>query len=163
MLLDVNDIDDEHDALLAWHCGGSPLAIADETGSRWTNHTTLTQPNGDPMGAVADLRFAEGPVTLLRIDDDGRRWFVVEADVVDHPEPGFDGSRGWLSRFQHRDGPMRARDVAETLLAEGIEHHVALVPTHVAAALRTAAAMLGVPTVRRHSYHEDPSFPEVLP
>ena len=163
MLLDVNDLDDEHDALLTWHCGGSPLAIADATGPRWTPHTTLAHEDGTAMGAVADLTFAPGPVTLLRVGRDGRRWLVVEGEVIESPHPGFDGSRGWIARFRDRDGPLRARDVAETLIAGGVEHHLALVPGHHAAALRTAAGWLGARLVPRIEHHDDPAFQEVHP
>jgi hypothetical protein len=163
MLLDVNDLDDERDALLTWHCGGSPLAIADASGPRWTPHTTLAHEEGTPMGAVADLRFAPGPVTLLRVGRDGRRWFVVEGEVVESPHPGFDGSRGWISNFRDRDGRLRARDVAETLIAGGVEHHLALVPGHHAAALRTAAGWLGAQLVARIEHRDDPRLQEVHP
>jgi len=161
MLLDVNDLDDENDALLTWHCGGSPLAIADANGPRWTPHTTLAHDDGTAMGAVADLTFAPGPVTLLRVGRDGRRWFIVEGEAIESPHSGFDGSRGWISRFSDRDGPLRARDVAETLIAGGVEHHLALVPGHHAAALRTAAGWLGARLVPRIAHHDDPPLQEV--
>lgn len=163
MLLDVNDLDDRHDALLTWHCGGSPLAIADAAGPRWTPHTTLAHDDGTPMGAVADLSFAPGPVTLLRVGRDGARWLALEADVIPPPHPGFDGSRGWLSRFRGPTGPMRARDVAETLIAGGVEHHLALVPGHHASTLRAAAGWLGADSFRTLVHHDAPSFQEVQP
>ena len=79
------------------------------------------------------------------------------------PAAGFDGSRGWISNFQDRDGPLGARDVAETLIAGGVEHHLALVPGHVAGALRTAAGWLGARAFPRIDYREDPAFVEVEP
>lgn len=164
MLLDVNDVDLEHDALLTWHCGGSPLAIADERGVRWTPHTTLARPPASPMGTVADLQFRHGPVTLLRVSADGARLFVVDAAVVPTPHPGFDGSRGWVSEFRDPNGAIGAGDVVQTLMHEGIEHHLALVPGHHAASLREAAAWLGSRPITIHPYRDELlAAPEIRP
>ena len=155
-LLDVNDVDLEHDALLTWHCGGGPLDLADADGVRWTEHTTLSRGGGPRMGAVADLRFRLGPVTLLRIGRDGAAWLALDADVVASPHPGFDGSRGWLGRFRGADGPLAVGDVVQTLLHEGVEHHLALVAGHHAASLRAAAAWAGARLVRPRRYRPEP-------
>ena len=155
-LLDVNDVDLEHDALLTWHCGGGPLDLADADGVRWTVHTTLSRGGGPRMGAVADLRFRLGPVTLLRIGRDGAAWLALDADVIASPHPGFDGSRGWLGRFRGADGPLAVGDVVQTLLHEGVEHHLALVAGHHAASLRAAAAWSGARLVRPRRYRPEP-------
>ena len=108
------------------------------------------------MGAVADLRFRLGPVTLLRIGRDGAAWLALDADVVASPHPGFDGSRGWLGRFRGPDGPLAVADVVQTLLHEGVEHHLALVAGHHAASLRAAAAWMGARLVRPLRYRPEP-------
>jgi len=146
MLLDMNDVDLDADALLMWHCGGSPLNFADGEGVRWTNHTTLGRktPGARPRGAVADLRFRHGPATVLRLGRDGRELFAVDAEVVAHPTAGFDGSRGWLSGFRDPDGPRTVGDVVATVVGGGVEHHFALAEGHVAGPAREAAAWLGV-------------------
>jgi hypothetical protein len=147
MLLDVNDVDLERGALLTWHCGGSPTAIADERGVRWTPHTTLARGAEPALGTVADLRFRRGPVTLLRVGDDAGRLFVVDAEVIETPLAGFDGSRGWIGGFRGPHGPVGVGDVVETLVGGGVEHHLALVPGHHADAVREAAAWLGAEVV----------------
>ena len=157
MLLDVNDMDHERDALLTWHCGGSPLAIADSRGVRWTPHTTLGRGNERPMGAVADLVFRPGPVTLARIGRDGASWFVVEGEVIDSPHAGFDGSRGWIGAFRSDSTKLSASDVIETLMANGVEHHLALVPGHHAEAVRSAAWWLGAQVIGFEHYSAAPS------
>lgn len=142
MLLDVNDVDLERGALLTWHCGGSPTAMADPGGVRWTPHTTLARGQEPAMGTVADLRFRQGPVTLLRVGDDAGRVFAVDAEVIDTPHAGFDGSRGWIGGFRGPRGEASVGDVVETLVGGGVEHHLALVPGHHADAVREAASWL---------------------
>ncbi len=155
MLLDVNDVDLERDALLTWHCGGSPTSIADGAGLRWTPHTTLGRGRQPAMGTVADLRFREGPVTLLRLGSNGQRIFAVDAEVVGSPHSGFDGSRGWISGFVGADGRATVGDVVGTLIGMGIEHHLALVPGHHAAAVREAARWLGADVVALTTYSDE--------
>lgn len=155
-LLDVNDVDLEHDALLTWHCGGGPLDLADDDGVRWTEHTTLSRGGGPRMGAVADLRFRLGPVTVVRVGRDGAAWLALDADVVASPHPGFDGSRGWLGRFRGPDGPLAVGDVVQTLLTEGVEHHLAVVAGHHAASLRGAATWMGADLVQPRPYRPEP-------
>ena len=159
-LLDVVDVDLQRDALLTWHCGGSPLDLADDEGVRWTRHTTLSRGGGPVMGAVADLRFRTGPVTLLRLGRDGRAWFALDAEVIASPHPGFDGTRGWLAGFRDAQAQVSVGDVVQTLLNEGVEHHLALVRGHHAAALRGAAAWIGAEVTRTRPYRAEPMRPQ---
>ncbi len=144
MLLDMNDVDLAADAIMMWHCGGSPLGFADADGARWDVHTTLgrKQPGAAPRGVVADLRFRHGPVALVRVRDDGAELFAMGAEVVPHPTAGFDGSRGWVGRFRDARGPCSAADVVQTVMSHGVEHHLILADGAVAPAAREAAAWL---------------------
>ena len=161
MLLDMNDVDLEADAIMMWHCGGSPLAFADDDGARWDVHTTLgrKQPGAVPRGAVADLRFRHGPTTMLRLRDDGGELFVMGAEVVPHPTPGFDGSRGWVGRFADADGRRSAADVVQTVLTHGVEHHLVLADGAVAPAAREAAAWLGMSLTPTVTYRDELATP----
>lgn len=141
-LLDVNDVDPQNDRILTWHCGGSPLGLALPGTARWTPHTTLARGDATPVGAVADLSFRPGPVTLCRVGRDGATWFAVDGEVAaggsGGAPTGFDGTRGWVGRF-HDVEPRSALDVVDTLVHDGIEHHLVLTPGHHAASLREAA------------------------
>lgn len=156
MLLDVVDVDVRAGALLAWHCGGSPLSFADERGVVWDVHTTLarTERGEVPRGGVADLRFRRGPVTLMRLRDDGRELFTLDADVVGHDSAGFDGSRGWLGRFRNGSAPVAVGDVVNTLMSSGVEHHLALSDGAVGEAAREAAAWAGMRLTRVVPYRD---------
>ena len=127
LLLDMNDLDLERDAVLMWHCGGSPLSFADDNGVTWRNHSTLGRKSAaPPMGAVADYTFAKGSATILRLSDDAKKLFVLGAEVINSPYAGFDGSRGWLSNFRWGAKPLGLADVVNTIMVEGIEHHFVL-------------------------------------
>ena len=143
MLLDMNDVDEKREAALMWHCGGSPLGFADDDGISWVNHSTLgRKTDAPPMGAVADLRFRRQEVTVLRLAADARELFVVEGSVIDSPNPGYEGSRGWVAHFTAGGVPLSLADLVNTVMTQGIEHHFALLPGHHEAALREVAAWL---------------------
>ena len=144
MLLDVNDVDLERDALLMWHCGGSPLSFADDRGARWTPHTTLGRKSDEPpIGTVADLHFRRGDVTAFRLGCSGDCVFALDAAVIDSPHVGFDGSRGWVAAWRDEHGPLDVAAVVTALMQHGVEHHLALAEGHRAAAIRAAAAWAG--------------------
>jgi hypothetical protein len=156
MLLDINDIDPAAGAILMWHCGGSPLGMADAGGVRWTNHSTLgrKQAGSSPVGAVADLRFRPGNATILRLGSDGSELFALDAEVVEHAASGFSGSRGWLARFRDDQGPVSLGDLINTVMSLGIEHHFALAAGSNGGTLREAAAWLGLRTTRVLPYRD---------
>ena len=133
-LLDIATVHPDSGSALLWHCGGSPLHLADSAGVRWTPHSTLGRntPGARVMGAVADLTFAPGPVTVARLDRDGRRLFAFEAtvlDAADSPGPGFDGTRGWVAAFRTLGGePRSLGQIIGSALDHAVDHHLVLTP-----------------------------------
>src|SRR5690606_36935525 len=100
--------------------------------ARWINHPMIGRgtEQGPIFGAIADYCFALGPVTVFRLGRNGASRFTFEAEVVEAPETGFTGCRGWVSSFA-ADGQARsASDVVAAVLDDGIEHHFVLVAGH---------------------------------
>lgn len=147
-LLDVATVDPPTDSMLLWHCGGSPLSLADDVGAAWVLHSTLGRKvdGARQPGAVADLRFAPGPVTVARLDRDGGRLTVFEAEVVDGPDIGFDGTRGWCRDFMLDGAPTSLLDAIDHVVGRAVDHHVVLTPGLHAETLRAWARWAGVDT-----------------
>ncbi len=156
MLLDMNDLDFERQAVLMWHCGGSPLHFAGEAGVSWKNHSTLGRkvPGSVPMGAVADFVFRPQEVTITRLGADGEELLVLEARVIDSPHLGYDGSRGWLSEFRLDHQDISLADLVNTIMVEGIEHHFVLGSGHHAGALSEIAAWTEIRSIACVSYRD---------
>lgn len=130
-LLDMTSPQPANDRILMWHGGGGPLYLADGR-ARWINHPMIVRgtKKGPIYGAIADYRFANGPVTVLRLGRSGASRFGFEAEVVTAPETGFSGCRGWVSKFV-ADGEARsAWDIVGAVLDHGVEHHFVLVSGH---------------------------------
>ena len=128
-LLDMAAIDTDKKVMLMWHCGGSPLSLADNGGVGCVNHSMLGRKvsNGRVTGAVADLIFRTGPVTVCRLSDDGNVLFSMEANVISTESRGYDGCRGWIGDFSFGGIGISLGDVITTVLDEGLEHHFGLV------------------------------------
>jgi L-fucose isomerase-like protein len=162
MLLDMNDLDFERDAVLMWHCGGSPLGFVNDDGVIWKNHSTLGRKTlHPPMGAVADFIFKPQKATLSRLSNDGKELFVLEAHIIESLHLGYDGSRGWLSNFSLNGKPVMLADLVNTIMTKGIEHHFVLASGHYAAVVQEFATWTGIniiePLVYAHPLQSTPN------
>jgi L-fucose isomerase-like protein len=153
MLLDMNDLDEEREAVLMWHCGGSPLGFANDEGVSWKNHSTLGRKSDQPpMGVVADFIFRPRPVTITRLSNDAQQLLVLEADIIESPHRGYDGSRGWVSKFRLNHENISLADLVNTVMVEGLEHHFIVGTGHHANALSELAVWLDLATIVKVPY-----------
>ncbi len=136
-LLDMTEPDLDTSQLLVWHGGGGPLFLADGQGCRWINHPMIGRgtEQGPIYGAIADLVFRDGPVTLFRVARDASALFQLNATVAGRDPGGFTGVRGWLENFTMQRKPLSLEDVVNTVMAHGLEHHFILVAGDVSAVL----------------------------
>lgn len=136
-LLDMTEPDLDDGRLLVWHGGGGPLYLADKTGARWINHPMIGRgtPEGPRYGAICDLVFQDGQVTLFRVAREAGALFTMTAAVRGRDPSGFAGCRGWLEGFRIGSTAASLEDVVSTVMAHGLEHHFVLVPGDVASEL----------------------------
>ena len=145
-LLDMTEPDLEDGSLLAWHGGGGPLYLADEGGARWINHPMIGRGTeaGPIYGAICDLVFKEGPVTLFRVARDAGAQFCMTANVKARDPSGFTGCRGWLRDFSIGGRAASLEDLVATVMAHGMEHHFVLLPGDVSSPLAEFGAWTGM-------------------
>ena len=136
-LLDMTEPDLDAGQLLMWHGGGGPLFHADSNGARWINHPMIGRgtEQGPIYGAIADLVFKDGPVSVFRIARDANALFQMNCTVAGRDPSGFDGVRGWLDQFSMQGESLSLEDVVNTVMAHGLEHHFILVPGDISAVL----------------------------
>lgn len=165
LLLDMNDFDRETDSVLMWHCGGGPLWFADDNGFSWDNHSTIGRhdENAGELGAIADLKFRPGPVTVARIGASGTELFATDADIVDGPASGFHGSRGWFANFEAGGHSISVRDLLNTVFTEGLEHHFVVGTQRRSDVLYEAGNWLGMRTIETIPYRSHMQLPGTAP
>lgn len=145
-LLDMTEPDLDAGDLLMWHGGGGPLYLADEAGVRWINHPMIGRGTdaGPIYGAISDLVFRDGPVSVFRIARNASAFFGMTAVVSERAPSGFSGCRGWLRNFVIDGEAAAIEDVVASVMAHGLEHHFVLVPGSHAAELAEFAAWTGM-------------------
>lgn len=152
MLMDLVAMDQEADAISFWHCGMGVPCHGDTEGFAVTKYPADPRVLDLP-GVGVDVKFAAQPVTVCRLSGkDGGRLFVCEAEIVPGPDRGFDGARGWFSRFSMEGRPMSALEFLDTALTSGTPHHYVIAPGRLEAALREMAVRMGLETVRAMPY-----------
>ena len=134
---DVVSFDTEQDTAVLWHCGKAPLSMADPDFSpRATIHSNRRLP------LLLEFPLKPGVVTLARLSEatGGFRLVVGRGEVLRAPI-SFGGTSG-VVRFERP-----ARDVRDTILSEGLEHHLALTYGDHLDALLALAHMLDLPVL----------------
>lgn len=145
-LLDMTEPDLDSGKLLMWHGGGGPLYLADDNGARWINHPMIGRgtPEGPVYGAIADLVFRNGEVSVFRVARDAKALFQMQSQVCDHEHSGFTGCRGWLDSFVIEGQAVSLEDVVHTVMSHGLEHHFVLVPGDFTSVLAEFGAWSGM-------------------
>jgi L-fucose isomerase-like protein len=139
-LLDLSDLDLERDALLLWHCGNAPRALAAAPGTRLTTHF-----NRDGLGVVRDQTLSAGPATGFRLLPDGAgvALLALGGRVLPATGPSFDGVRGWWGELTWGRTPMTAARAVAGILDHRLPHHLALVGADVRPALLEFGERIG--------------------
>jgi L-fucose isomerase-like protein len=135
---DVVSFDLERDEVVVWHCGLAPLSMADgAVRPRATIHSNRELP------LLMEFPLKPGRVTIGRLSEaTGSYRLVVGGGEMLRAPMSFSGTSGTL-RF---DRP--AAKVLDTLLREGLEHHVSLTYGDYVPALLALAKMLDLPVLR---------------
>jgi L-fucose isomerase-like protein len=134
---DVVSFNLEDDTVVVWHCGLAPLSMADpQVRPRATIHSNRQLP------LLMEFPLKPGRVTLARLSEaTGDYRLVVSSGEMLRAPMSFSGTSGVL-RF---DRP--ARRVLDTMLAEGLEHHLSLTYGDHMPALLALAKMLELPVL----------------
>lgn len=146
-LLDLTALDTGADLALLWHCGVTPRHFGREGSIRWVDHVTIGRKSGDRIGVSGDLVFAPQSATVAYAGGDFSRMFIAGAEIVEAEAPGFDGTRGWFTRFRIDGKAMSVTELLNTVVVRGQQHHYAVAQGDLTAELHEVAAWLGMSTV----------------
>jgi L-fucose isomerase-like protein len=135
---DVVAVDDERDGLVLWHCGLAPLSMADPAvRPKAALHSNRKLP------LLMEFPLKPGRVTVARLSQaTGSYRLVIGSGEMLRAPKSFAGTSGVL-KF---DRPAAA--VLDTILSEGLEHHISLTYGDHTNALRSLAKMLELPVLQ---------------
>ncbi|NOX29055.1 MAG: hypothetical protein GXP35_03230 [Actinobacteria bacterium] len=151
-LLDLTAFSADMEAVLMWHCGVSPRTWANEDGVSWVPHTTLGRKSENTYGVAGDMVFAAQPVTISYLSGDASELLILTADIVERPEKGFDGTRGWFTNFKLNNEAISVEDLVNTLVVRGQQHHYAVASATLGSELLEVAAWADLEVVTKVPY-----------
>ena len=135
---DIVSFEAEENLAVIWHCGLAPLSMADPSVKpRGTVHSNRLLP------LLMEFPLKPGRVTIARLSEAGGKYRIVVGggEMIQGPL-SFSGTAGAL-RF---DRP--ALEVADQIILEGLEHHVAITYGDVVPELLTLARVLELPVLQ---------------
>jgi L-fucose isomerase-like protein len=135
---DVVSFEAEENLAVLWHCGLAPLSMGDPAVKpRGTIHPNRLLP------LLMEFPLKPGRVTMARLSEAGGDYrLVVGGGEMLRAPLSFSGTAGTL-RF---DRP--ALEVADQIIREGLEHHVAITYGDVIPELLALAGILNLPVLR---------------
>ncbi|MBN1298399.1 MAG: hypothetical protein JW997_01785 [Actinobacteria bacterium] len=154
-LMDLAKFDEADQSLLLWHCGSAPFEMANERGVICEKHYFADYAESvKNAGPVTDLIFKKSDVTIFRISGEGDKFYYVTGKFFDPDKPSFSGSRGWVNELKFYEEPIKAWDLANTFLTNGLPHHFPIVLQNVAAYIEEYAYWAELGKVRRYDYRD---------
>jgi L-fucose isomerase-like protein len=135
---DIVALDAELDTLVLWHCGLAPLSMANPD-----QVPGVTIHSNRKLPLLMEFTLKPGTVTLARLSHARGSYTLVigKAEMIAAP-PAFSGTSGRV-RFSRE-----ASAVLDTILSEGLEHHVSLTYGDHVTALLALAHMFDLPVVQ---------------
>jgi L-fucose isomerase-like protein len=137
-ITDLVNVDAESDSAVLWHCGLAPISMANP------NQPILaTIHSNRRLPLLFQFTLKPGRVTLARLHHTPQRGYqlVIGGGEMLVAPPSFSGTSG-VVRF---DRP--ALEVFDTMMEEGLEHHLCLVYGDFRAALRTFAQLTNLEVI----------------
>jgi L-fucose isomerase-like protein len=134
---DLVSFDVDEDIAILWHCGLAPLSMADpDVQPQATIHSNRKMP------LLMEFPLKPGRVTLARLSEaTGEFRLVIGGGEMIKAPPSFTGTTGTV-RFDSG-----AQAVMDTIMNEGLEHHLSLTYGDHREALVALAKMLDMPTL----------------
>ena len=80
-----------------------------------------------------------------------RKIFAIEGKVYTN-QKGYTGTRGYITDFSSRNHAVSLEDIVETIMSQGVEHHLIVVPGHIEEALHECAALCNIAWMNMKTY-----------
>jgi L-fucose isomerase-like protein len=132
---DIVGVEKNQDLVALWHCGLAPLSMADPSHQP---HGTIHSNRRLPL--LMDFPLKPGKVTITRINQyqDSFRLVIGSGEMISGEKP-FSGTSGILKPS------CSAQHFLDTLIYEGLEHHISLTYGQYSRELQKFAELVGLP------------------
>ncbi len=157
LLMDLVDFDRKDQSVQFWHCGvGCPeLACGEKIEiSPHFNPAEVPDQGLVEHAPVSEMIFKPGQGTITRITKEGEALFLLNGEFFDVDKPGFDGSRGWFKNLKLNDNSIQVKDLVNTIMVKGMQHHYAVGLGDYSSEMLEIAAWLDIKPLEKVDYQD---------
>lgn len=118
------------DNILLWHCGiASEKLFPNKDQVEVIKHPMMNRKLGEDekLGCSFNMVFPNSKYTVLRFTGDMSKLFYFVGESTDKIAKGFDGTRCYITKLSQKNEELSAINIVNTILNEGIEHHLVIV------------------------------------
>ena len=156
-LMDLSAFDESDDTVLLWHCGPAAARYCRESGYRLgCNYSGMAHEPGKGVtarcGVARDMVFDEMPVSVMRLTGECDKYFQMGGRFAYRDKPSFHGSRGWCGDLTFNGENIGAKDLLNTILCNGFQHHFPVIPGDFRDEIREFAAWSGLRPLKKVPY-----------
>ena len=148
MLMDMSKFDESDETVLMWHCGSAPHSYADEEGVSLEGHykpgSRVTCMDDKKVSSVHNMYYGSRPVTIARLTNNYQNMLTFTGEFVKKADKGYHGSRGWLGNLETDGRKLPMKELINTVMVQGFQHHYPIVEGNVEAELFEIMAWLNV-------------------
>ena len=157
MLMDLSAFDEQDESVLLWHCGPAAARYCRQNGYKLgCNYSGMAHEPGKGVtarcGVARDMIFDENPISVMRLTGECDKVFQMGGKFMTADKPSFHGSRGWCGDLTLNGEEIGAKDLLNTILVSGFQHHFPIVIGNYTAEIKEFAAWLGLAPVKKVSY-----------
>lgn len=157
MLMDMSAFDEKDESVLLWHCGPAAARYCQKGGYKLgCNYSGMAHEPGKGLtarcGVARDMVFDANPVSVMRLTGECDRVFQMGGRFQEPGKFSFHGSRGWCEQLTFNGEPIGAKDLLNTILCNGFQHHFPVILGDYSDEIREFAAWLGLRPLKRIPY-----------
>ena len=157
MLMDMGAFDVNDDSVLLWHCGPAASHFCKQCGYKLSvNYHGMAHEPGKGItscsGVTRDMVFDESDVTVMRLSGECDKMLIAGGRFMGNAKVSFNGSRGWMNRLTWNGESINARDLVNSVLVNGFQHHFPVVQGNYIDELKEMAAWLGLNPIAKIPY-----------
>lgn len=156
-LMDLSAFDESDNSILLWHCGPAASQYCEKSGYRLgCNYSGMAHEPGKGVtarcGVVRDMVFDDNPFSVMRLTGECDKYFQMGGRFAFHDKPSFHGSRGWCTDLSLNGEAVSAKDLINTILCSGFQHHFPVVLGDYADEIQEFAAWCGLKSLKKIPY-----------
>lgn len=157
MLMDMSAFDEADETVLLWHCGPAAARYCEKNGYKLgCNYSGMAHEPGKGLtarcGVARDMVFDENDISVMRFTGECDKFFQMGGRFM-HPDKfSFAGSRGWCGNLTFNGEAISSKDLLNTILTTGFQHHFPVILGDYTDEIKEFAAWLGLSPLKKIPY-----------